>query len=481
MVGNLSPVVIALIFLLINMVILYLILLVQPPSKVDQYPPDTQDSNHIEIHKQRPLKAVEILSWEFEYARTTASEAMQDRHTMMNFYLLVVGIVGTGVIAVLSRETDLPPGTGTILMWLLVVVGWLYFLKLIRLRQAWHDSAQTMNRIKDFYFRHGTEFDRAVLSQAFRWQPETLPPPGKPWTVFFYSAALIALLNSVAYLAGGFLLDLQTTLSLPNVEQLWLILLGLVFFAFHIWLYFAFLKSSPADTTDKTQEETEETLLTSTDSGPDDSTVWVKVLELVEDYSFDTLFRIVRAKLQYRRFDGQLSEPITRISLERGDSVGVLLYDPADEAVILVRQFRYPVYASLSPDEQAGAGARQAWLLEIVAGVKDAGLTVTEVAHKELLEETGYEVKGSLQPITTFYPSAGGSSERIALFLGEVDQRRRVGQGGGIAAEGEDIELVVLPFSEALAMIVTGEICDAKTIIALQHLALDKVGTTPGP
>jgi nudix-type nucleoside diphosphatase (YffH/AdpP family) len=159
----------------------------------------------------------------------------------------------------------------------------------------------------------------------------------------------------------------------------------------------------------------------------------------------------------------------------------VLLYDPAEEAVILVRQFRYPVYASLSPDEQVGAGARQAWLLEIVAGVKDAGLTATEVAHKELLEEAGYEVKGGLQPITTFYPSAGGSSERIALFLGEVDQRRRVAKGGGVTAEGEDIELVVLPFSEALAMIVTGEICDAKTIIALQHLALDKVGTMPGP
>jgi ADP-ribose pyrophosphatase len=220
--------------------------------------------------------------------------------------------------------------------------------------------------------------------------------------------------------------------------------------------------------------------MNSTNSHPDDPTVWVRILDLVEDYSFGTLFRIVRATLQYRRFDGQLSEPITRISLERGDSVGVLLYDSAEEAVILTRQFRYPVYASLTPDEQRGAGARQAWLLEIVAGVKDAGLTVKEVAHKELLEEAGYEVKGSLQPITTFYPSAGGSSERIALFLGEVDQRGRISQGGGVAAEGEDIEIVVLPFSEALAMVATGEICDAKTIIALQYLALNKVGTIPG-
>lgn len=203
----------------------------------------------------------------------------------------------------------------------------------------------------------------------------------------------------------------------------------------------------------------------------DDVYVWVKMLDEREDYSFGKLFRIVRAKLQYRRFDGMMSAPITRISFERGDSVGVLLHDPVDDTVLLVRQFRYPVYAGLSQEARAGDGVQQAWLLEIVAGVQDADLTVGEVANKELLEESGYRMRGDLQRIATIYPSPGASSERIHVLLGEVDHNSRIGPGGGIMAEGEDTQIVALPLAEALAMIARGEICDAKTIIALQYLA----------
>lgn len=202
----------------------------------------------------------------------------------------------------------------------------------------------------------------------------------------------------------------------------------------------------------------------------------VEILDEVEDYRFGELFRVIRARLQFRRFDGAMSDPVTRINFERGESVAVLLYDPQDDAVILVRQFRYPVYAGLSPDERAGEGARRAWLLEIVAGVMDAGRTLEEVAREELLEEAGYRVKGELQPIATVYPSPGGTSERMHLFLAEVDHRRRAGEGGGVPAEGEDIQTLVLPFQEAMEMVARGEICDAKTIIALQHLALLKAG-----
>ena len=201
---------------------------------------------------------------------------------------------------------------------------------------------------------------------------------------------------------------------------------------------------------------------------------WVEILDQTVDYSFGKLFRLIRARLRYRRFDGRMGEPVTRINFERGDSVGVLLYDPQDDAVILARQFRYPVYASLAPDERAGDGARQAWLLEIVAGVVDEGRTVQEVAHKELLEEAGYEVKGALELIASVYPSAGGTSERIHLFLGCVGSCSRVSKGGGVAAEGEDIQIVVLPFDEAMGRVARGEIRDAKTLMALQYLALRK-------
>jgi nudix-type nucleoside diphosphatase (YffH/AdpP family) len=209
-------------------------------------------------------------------------------------------------------------------------------------------------------------------------------------------------------------------------------------------------------------------------SRPDEAGPWVNVIRTEEKYRFKDLFRVVEAEFQFRQFEGEMSEPETRVNFERGDSVGVLLYDPGEDAVVLVRQFRYPVYAGLDPEARDGDGARRAWLLEIVAGVHDPGRTVEDVARKELLEEAGYRVAGELQLIASIYPSPGGSSEHVRLFLGEVDHRQRVGQGGGVPAEGEDIQIVVLPFGRAMDMVANGEICDAKTIVALQHLALRK-------
>lgn len=200
----------------------------------------------------------------------------------------------------------------------------------------------------------------------------------------------------------------------------------------------------------------------------------VKILEQVEDYSFGNLFRVIKARLQYQRFDGQMSEEITRINFERGDSVGILLYEPDEDVVILIRQFRYPVYASIDPKTVKTEGANQAWMLEIVAGIIDPGQTVFEIASKELLEEAGYEVQGGYQPIATVYPSPGGTSERIYLFLSIVDHKDRINSGMGITSKGEDIQVESLSFQESLTMISQGEISDAKTIIALQHLALLK-------
>ena len=196
----------------------------------------------LDTREQAPLDPADILKLEFEYARTTASEAMQDRHTMVNFYLLVTGVVISGVVGVLAQNTGLPKAVGAMLLWLLCGIGWLYYLKIIRLRQAWHDSARAMNKIKDFYIQHTKNFDPDVLRSAFRWQSHTLPDPGKPWTVFFYSAVLIALLDSVVYVAGGALIGwgLAPRLLVPALGLL--ALFGLAFFAFHVWLYFEFLK-----------------------------------------------------------------------------------------------------------------------------------------------------------------------------------------------------------------------------------------------
>ena len=168
---------------------------------------------------------------------------MQDRHTMVNFYLLAFGVIATGVLAILSREANLPQTIGTLLLWILCAVGWLYFLKIIRLRQAWHESAQAMNQIKEFFITHDDRFEPEELRTAFRWQAHTLPSPDKPWTVFFYSALLIALMDSMAYVIGASLLDLNITEIAPRPDFILYLVFGLGFFAYHLWLYFAFLKS----------------------------------------------------------------------------------------------------------------------------------------------------------------------------------------------------------------------------------------------
>ncbi len=238
---NLSSVVISLGFLIVNILAMRLILALNRRSSSKPFPSPPPPDIQTQV---KPLHSTNILHLEFEYAWFTASEAMVDRHTMVNFYLLAFGVIATGVLARLSREANLPQSVGTLLLWILCAVGWLYFLKIIRLRQAWHESARAMNQIKEFFIQHDEYFEPEELRTAFRWQTHTLPSPDKAWTVFFYSAVLIALLDSMAYVLGAALLDLNFSHVIPVVD-LWLYLVfGIGFLAFHIWLYFAFLKQS---------------------------------------------------------------------------------------------------------------------------------------------------------------------------------------------------------------------------------------------
>jgi hypothetical protein len=188
----------------------------------------------------RSIQAGQILGWEFEYARVTASEAMHDRHTMVNYYLLIVGIAVSAAVNAIGAPVALPSWLGAALLWLLCGVGWLYFLKLIRLRQAWYDSAQAMNQIKEFCIRHNQDFTDDELRGAFRWQAGSLPTQNKSWTLFFFSALLIAFLSSSAYFVGGLMLELDLTGA-----SIWLgimVFLAVCFFAAHVYFYFAFLQ-----------------------------------------------------------------------------------------------------------------------------------------------------------------------------------------------------------------------------------------------
>lgn len=181
-------------------------------------------------------------------------------------------------------------------------------------------------------------------------------------------------------------------------------------------------------------------------------------VEIIEKQRvFDDFFKIDAARLRFERFDGAMSPPQRRLNFERGDGVAALLCDWQARRVVLVRQFRYPAWT-------AGRG----WLLETVAGILESGEDPVAAMRREIREETGYEAV-AIEPISQFFLSPGGSSERIFLYCAEVRAGHRQG-GGGLAAEGEDIEVVELGFDVAWGMAEAGEIVDAKTLIGLMWL-----------
>ena len=171
---------------------------------------------------------------------------------------------------------------------------------------------------------------------------------------------------------------------------------------------------------------------------------------------FDGFFKIDEAELSFERFDGKMSPAVRRLCFERGDSVAAILFDSEREKVLLVKQFKYPTY-------EKGSG----WIVEIVAGILEPGETPEAAVRRETLEETGYEI-ALLEPIARFYVSPGGSSERILLYYAEVLKQGKVGAGGGVTGENEDIETVEYSPGQLDHALASGEIQDAKTIIAIQ-------------
>ena len=177
---------------------------------------------------------------------------------------------------------------------------------------------------------------------------------------------------------------------------------------------------------------------------------------------FDSFLRVDRLKLRHSLFAGGWSELMTRELLLRPRAVGVLLFDPVRQQVVLVRQIRVGML-----DE-----GQHPWLLELVAGMVESGEEPIEVAARESLEEANTKPQDLLQ-ICEYYNSPGISNERITLFCGRVDATQA---GGifGLDAEHEDIEVVVLSLADALTKVASGEINNAMSIIALQWLQLNQ-------
>ncbi|MGW1994013.1 NUDIX domain-containing protein [Embleya sp. NPDC001921] len=168
-----------------------------------------------------------------------------------------------------------------------------------------------------------------------------------------------------------------------------------------------------------------------------------------------------KTTFDYRHADGHWSRE-QRENYDRGDGATILLYDADRRTVLLTRQFRLPAYVNGHPDGM---------LIETAAGLLD-GDSPEEAIRREAAEETGHTV-GKPEYVFAVYMSPGSVTERVHFFAAPYGSGTATDAGGGIAAEGEDISVLELPFADALAMIRDGSIADAKTIMLLQWAALD--------
>jgi ADP-ribose pyrophosphatase len=187
-------------------------------------------------------------------------------------------------------------------------------------------------------------------------------------------------------------------------------------------------------------------------------------VELIDAHTaFDGFWKLKVLRLRHRRFAGGWSAEIRREVHCRGEAVGVLLYDPALDAIGLVEQFRSGAWAR---------GIGSPWLIELVAGLREDGEEPAQVAMRETLEEAGREVQ-ALRHIASYYSSPGGCDEYFHLYCARVS----LASGGtlhGEEAEHEDIRLQVFSYVQALEQLAAGRFDNAHTVVALQWLVMHR-------
>jgi len=182
---------------------------------------------------------------------------------------------------------------------------------------------------------------------------------------------------------------------------------------------------------------------------------------LSEDTAYDGFNSIEILNFKYQKFNGGQSNVIERELFRRKSYVGVLLYDPKRQEVILIEQFRIgPMVNNDHP-----------WMLEIVAGCVDEDESKEQAALREAVEEANCNII-KLIPISEYYLTPGSSNEILTLYCGITNT---INAGGihGLAIEDEDIKVHVLSFDTVMQKLNQGEIKNASTLVALQWLALN--------
>lgn len=175
----------------------------------------------------------------------------------------------------------------------------------------------------------------------------------------------------------------------------------------------------------------------------------------------DNWYILNKVTFDYNK-DSDDTETQVREVYDRGNGAVILLYNSAKKTVVLTRQFRLPTYLN---------GNTSGMLIEACAGMLDEDNPI-DCIIRETEEETGYRLS-SVKKVFQSYMSPGAVTEILHFFIGEYQPEMKVSEGGGLAEEHENIEVLEYPFNEAYQMITSGEIIDAKTIMLLQYAKIN--------
>ncbi|WP_296701365.1 GDP-mannose pyrophosphatase NudK [Algoriphagus sp.] len=174
----------------------------------------------------------------------------------------------------------------------------------------------------------------------------------------------------------------------------------------------------------------------------------------------DNWYTLRKITFQYKKRNGEIITQV-REAYDRGNGATILLYNQEKKSVILTRQFRLPTYTN---------GNETGMMIEACAGLLDQE-NPEDCIRRETEEETGYQVN-NIEKVFEAYMSPGSVTEILYFFIAAYSKEMKVSEGGGVAHEEENIEVMEISFDQALEMIYSGEIKDAKTIMLIQYLKL---------
>lgn len=187
--------------------------------------------------------------------------------------------------------------------------------------------------------------------------------------------------------------------------------------------------------------------------------VKIKKTEVLSDNWYS--LRKVTFEYQKKNGDWEMQE---REAYDRGNGAAILLYNKDQKTIILTRQFRMPTYVN---------GNETGMMIEACAGILEQE-NAEDSIKRETEEETGYKIS-KVKKVMEAYMSPGSVTEILYLFVAEYTKEMKVNDGGGVAAEQEEIEVLELDFQQAISMMKTGEIRDGKTIMLLQYAQLHEL------